>query len=353
MGKNTTILDIAARLNVSHGTVWKALHNHGRVSQETRKRVLEVSKAMGYEPSMIGQMLVSQKTKLLGVVVPMIGNTAYSPMVQGVERVARKHGYNIILCDTDLNLEVEQEYFELLRSRRVEGVVFVPGSQLNHNIRALATFEDRGSPVVVINKHPIFQSLTTVAPDSLSATQAMIRHLVHLGHRRIAFFHVGMPEDEVSIRDRLMGYRSGLEAEGISYDESLVFQAGTITISDEDSYQSEAVISFLSRCNRPTAILAFTDMLAIKVMRTVISMGLKIPQDIAVVGFDNILMSGHIWPALTTIHQPMEEIGRRAAELIFQRLADPSSQEEVWPVHEQIPCNLIVRESCGVGLAKK
>jgi LacI family repressor for deo operon, udp, cdd, tsx, nupC, and nupG len=352
MGKSTTILDVAARLNVSHGTVWKALHNQGRVSQETRKRVLEVSKEMGYQPSMVGQMLVNQKTKLLGVVVPMIGNTSFSPMVQGVERVARKNGYNIILCDTDLDLDVEREYFDLLHSRRVEGVVFVPGSQLNHNTETLAAFEDHGNPVVVINQNPIFKSFTAVTSDVLSATRDMTRHLVRLGHRRIAFFHIGMPQDEMSTQERLVGYRSGLEAEGIAYDESLIFQAGKITMNDDDSYQAESVIAFLSRSDRPTAILAHTDMLAIRVMRTVVGMGLGIPKDIALVGFDDILMTSHILPALTTVHQPMEEIGKRAAELIFQRLTNTLPAGVPWPIHERIPCQLKIRESCGAGLSR-
>jgi LacI family transcriptional regulator len=159
-----------------------------------------------------------------------------------------------------------------------------------------------------------------------------------------------MPQDELTITERLAGYRSRLEAEGLNFDESLVFQAGEITMTEEDSYRPESVVAFLSRPDRPTAILAHTDMLAIKVMRTAIEMGLRIPQDIAVVGFDDILLTGYLSPALTTVHQPMEEIGKRAGELIFQRLTNTLPEGVSWPVHERIPCQLKIRESCGAGL---
>ncbi len=344
-----SIQQVATQVGVSKAAVSMALRDHPNIPEARRRQIKKVARELGYRPSLVAQTLASQKTHTLGIVVPLvIGDTTYTPIFWAVERVARQNGYSVIMCNTDLDLNVENADFDLLYRRRVEGIIFVPGTRPNTDVEPIRELEARGIPVVVASEKPLYESsFTTVFFDNETVSKEMTEHLIGLGHRRIAFFHIGLSEAKA----RWEGYRRGLEAHGIAYDDSLVFQTGETTVVDEKTYDSEKVVKFLSRPNRPTAIYAHTDMLAVKVLRTLGKMGLRVPQDIALVGFDDIFVSRHLLPALTTVHQPAEEIGSRAAELLFERINGQRNDAE-WPVHERIASRLIIRESCGSSLSK-
>jgi LacI family transcriptional regulator len=202
--------------------------------------------------------------------------------------------------------------------------------------------------VVIIDHYTPNETLSRVVTDEFTNAVTMIRHLVRLGHRRIGFCHCGLPGWNGSDIQRFQGYRQGLAEANINGDDSLALECGTLTVDDSKSIFPERIRDFLNRPDRPSAIVAYTDMLAIKIMNIARKMGLRIPDDIAIVGFDNILMSEYAVPPLTTVTHSGQQVGRRAAELLFEQISGISDQPMA-PVYERIPGELVVRESCGVG----
>jgi LacI family repressor for deo operon, udp, cdd, tsx, nupC, and nupG len=192
--------------------------------------------------------------------------------------------------------------------------------------------------------------IDAVLPDNRAAARAMTEHLLGLGHKRIGFLHGGMPEWNVPMRERFEGYRDALVGVNTPFDESLVLQAGTfesVLTDGQGHVHAESIAAYLNKPNRPTALFVPVDMLAIKVMEVARDeMGLRVPEDVAIAGFDDIGAAAHTSPPLTTVRHPTAEIGRRAAELLFERANEKSSRARS-RVHHRIPCELVIRRSCG------
>jgi LacI family transcriptional regulator len=361
-GSAPTIHDLAKKLNLSSTTVWRALNNSPEVSVATRKRIMLAAEKYKYQPSLVAQTLSSGRTQTLGVLVPVISNPVYATLVRAVEQVAYERGYNIILCDTDYQVEREQRYVELLVRRRVEGVVVLPfaiAAQSNYD--HLTSLPQRGVAVIAMQQNLSDDHLDRVLPDIRSAAKLLTTHLIELGHRRIGFLHDRNRQWNLGLQERLEGYQAALEGADIEYDESLVLQAGSFESALQDGsndFSPERVADFLRRSDRPTALVATTDRLAIKAMKVIRDvLRLRIPEDIAIVGFDDIPESAFVSPPLTTIRQPTLQIGRRAAELLFGRIASGSRRRAPLPKHpqiqERIPSELVIRESCGARLAAR
>lgn len=352
---NKTIHDIARRLKVSSTTVWRAINNRPRISPETRDRVLAEVKRLGYQPSLVAQTLSWGRTQSIGVVVPTISNPVHAALVRSVEQAAFDRDYSITLCDTDFNLEREQRHLDLLIRRRVDGVLLVPYASGTANEEAhLKQLLDAGIAVVCMQQKLASARVSQVLPDNYSAARDMTRHLISVGHRQIAFFHGGLSNWHVSMNERLAGYRAALKENGLTEDSSLVVEAGSFESILGDSggeFYESRVRNLLERTDRPTAVFASVDVLAIKVMSVVHKMGLRVPDDIAVAGFDNIQMSSFTDPPLTTVRHPAAEVGRKAADLLFDQLAGGSVLDE--PVLERVPCELIIRRSCGVAKMRR
>ncbi len=369
-----TIIDLAKLLRISATTVWRALNNSPRVSAKTRKRVLQAAARMNYRPSLVAQTLLRGKSQTLGVVVPMIGNPVYASLVRAVEQVAFQRNYNIILCDTDFKLDREREYVDLLSRRRVEGIAIipfaartVPSSPASSKSKGdeddgyahLTRLPRQGILVVAMQQDVPGQVLDSIVPDNRAAARDMTAHLIGLGHRRIGFLHGGMASWHLSIRERFEGYRQALDDAGIPQDDSLVLQAGSFESVLTDSsgdFHTEEVAAYLTRPNRPTALFVPVDMLAIRVMEVARdTLKLRVPEDLAIAGFDDILAAAHTSPSLTTVRHPTGQIGRRTAELLFEQLSAervgvPKGAAVAVPrqgVHERIACELIIRRSCG------
>jgi DNA-binding LacI/PurR family transcriptional regulator len=351
MGKpeaSTTIHDLARHLNVSSTTVWRALNNNPRISPTTKERVLSAAKRFNYRPSLVAQTLSRGKTQTLGVVVPMIGNPVYANIIRAVEHVAFEHEYNIILCDTDFKVERERQHVDLLVRRRIEGVVIIPfAKRLPGDFEHLVELEqNQGVCVVAIQNDIPEERLNRVVPDQRGAAKAVVGHFIENGHRRIGFFHGGVPDWSAPMRERSEGYRQALESARIEYDPQLELQVGTyesLLGDDPAAFDGERVRRALSGEDRPTALFVASDVLAIKVMEVIRDMGLRIPEDVAVAGFDDILMSAHTLPPLTTVRQPSTKIGQRAANLLLERI--DGADDEL--VHERVPCEVIIRKSSG------
>jgi LacI family transcriptional regulator len=352
----TTIHDLAKTLNVSSTTVWRALNGSTRVSARTRRRVEAGARRMNYQPSLVAQTLSTGRTQTLGVVVPMIGNPVHAALVRAVEQVAFEHEYSIILCDTDFRADRERTYLNLLARRRVEGVVivrFVRGADAP--LEPLIEMRARGTAVVAMQLDVPDDRLERVVPDNAGAARAMTAHLIALGHRRIAFLHGGIDPWNIPIRQRLDGYAAALADAGVPFDAELVVQAGSFESGlggDAGEFWPDQVAALLRRIDRPTAIFAPIDILAIKIMHAAAAFGLRVPQDVAVAGFDDILMSAYTTPALTTVRHPSEQVGRHAAIRLFEQLArngrSGDALERPTPgAYERVPCELVIRQSCG------
>ena len=354
-----TIHDVARRLNVSATTVWRAINDRPRVSTKTRARVKAEVKRMGYRPSLVAQTLSWGRTQTIGVVVPTIGNSVHAALVRAAEQAAFGRDYSIVLCDTDFNIDREHQHLDLLIRRRVDGVLLVPFAKAEASSHShLELLKQAGVTVVCMQQRLPDATVSQVVPDNCGAAAAMTRHLIALGHQRIAFLHAGLPPWYVSMNDRLAGYRAALEEADLPVDPGLVVEVGSfesLLSDDEGTFYADRVTALLQQPDRPTAVFAPVDVLAIKTMAAIRRLGLRIPEDVAVVGFDNRQMSGFTDPPLTTVRHPAAEVGRRAANLLFEQISQISAQtsqnesNHQAPIFEQVPCELVIRKSCGAG----
>jgi len=351
MTKAPTIHDLAADLKVSATTVWRALNNHDRISTETRARVLARAKAIKYVPSLVAQNLSHGRTQTLGVIVPMIGHPIFSSLIEKIEEAAFHRGYNIILCDTRLDMERETEYARMLLRRRVEGVIVIPFAERPGKWdRHLVELQKRAVPVVVLEQDLPTTRFDKVVADNFGAAYEMTRHLISLGHEQIAFaFHPVNEWDPVG-KERLAGFDHAMADAGLGKKARRLLDVFAFERERVWRYQSEKIVDCFRSPDRPTALFCGMDMLAIQAMETLREMKLNVPDDVAVVGFDNLDFSRFTDPPLTTVLQPTEEMGRRAAEILFDRIetkTGPSPKATC----ERLPCRLVIRQSCGAHLS--
>ena len=350
MNKAPTIHDLAADLKISATTVWRALHDRGRISAKTRERVLAHAKARNFVPSLVAQNLSHGRTNTLGVIVPIIGHPVFSALIEEIEAVAFARGYNIVLCDARLDIAREAEYARMLLSRRVEGVVVIPFSAEARQWDAhLVELQKRNVPVVLLEHELPTNRFAKVVADNFAATYDMTRHLIGLGHKRIAFaFHPCHERDLVG-RERLGGFTKAMADAGLAQKATLLLEACEFGEKQVLHYHREVIADCFRRAERPTALFAGMDALAIRALETLRELKLRVPQDVAVAGFDNVEFSQFTQPPLTTVQQPTAEMGRLAAEMLFDRLEGKTTRA----VCRRLPCQLVIRESCGASLSNK
>jgi len=271
----------------------------------------------------------------------------FSALIESVEAVAFERDYNIILCDARLDIAREADYARMLLRRRVEGVIVVPFSKRSRQWDThLVELEKHNIPVVLLEHELPSNRFAKVVADNFGAARDMTRHLLGLGHRRIAFaFHPGEERDLVG-RERLAGFQHAMAEAGAGRQATLLLEACEFGERQALRYHREVIAACFQRRNRPTALFAGMDMLAIRVMETLREMGLHIPRDVAVAGFDNVEFSAFTQPPLTTVQQPTEAMGRLAAEKLFDRIEGKGTRSKRTRC-ERLPCQLVIRQSCG------
>lgn len=345
MNKAPTIHDLAADLKISATTVWRALHDRGRISTKTRERVLAHAKAKNFVPSLVAQNLSHGRTHTLGVIVPMIGHPVFSALIEEIEAVAFARGYNIMLCDTRLDIAREAEYARMLLRRRVEGVVVIPFSAEARQWDAhLVELQKRNVPVVLLEHELPTNRFAKVVADNFAATCDMTRHLIKLGHKRIAFaFHL-FPERDLVGRERLGGFSKAMADAGLARKATLLLDACRFGEKQVLHYHRDVIANCFRRADPPTALFAGMDALAIRAMETLRELKLRVPGDVAVAGFDNVEFSEFTHPPLTTVQQPTTEMGRLAAEMLLDQI---EGKRRPRAVCKRLPCRLVIRQSCG------
>src|SRR5712691_6889058 len=329
---NTTIRDVARLSGVSPMTVSRVINDSERVSPATRKRVEDAISELGYVPSRLARGLSRQRTGTLAVIVPGVANPFFTAVVRAAEEVARRADYHVILCDTRADLSVERDVIEELIAHRVEGMVIAPVSDRSAtHLRRLAAF---GVPFVLIDRTIPGVDCDVVLGDSSGGARQLVEHLISLGHRRIGFI---VESDNVSTaRDRRRGYEAALSAAGIALDPALVAHA-----APDPSGGSAGMGRLLELEERPTAVFTVNNLGAIEAVREA---GLEVPDDVALVCFDDIEYASRLYPFLTAMEQPAQTFGTLGTQLLLERIEGrgPERRHEV-----VLPGEFIIRKSCG------
>ena len=329
--RRATILDVARRADVSTATVSRALTDPERVAEPTRSRVIAAITETGYTPNATARNLRARSTKIVLCLLPGLGHSFWNVIINAVEEVLTRAGYGVIFGDTRNDPIREAHYDRIIRAGQVDGVLLFNGRLPGADFAQL----DREVPITLISNDIPSSGLPVFEVANRDAARTMIAHLIALGHRRIA--HITGPIANVETGERLNGYRDALIEAGIAVDDELVwpgkfnFAAGV-----------EAAQTFLRmKDDRPTAVFAASDELAIAFIKTVKDAGLRVPEDVSVAGFDGIEYSAMYDPALTTMLQPRAEMGRLGAENLVLRMSGAAVESK----GARLPCSLVVRDS--------
>lgn len=312
----SSIIAIAKRAGVSTATVSRVLNNSTAVRPEKRARVEQVIAEVGYRTNLLARNLRTAQSRLLLTMVPDFGNPFYAEIVRGIDAVARREGYHVLLCDTGAVLSEERTYFDLLRTRVADGAICLDPDTTQH---ALAEEASDLCWVACCEFDPA-GPVPFVGIDNTQAAFDAVTYLIGRGRRRIAFLN--SDERFMYARQRRKGYVKALRAAGLKPPKGDA--SNTTGVSYEDGHR--AVARLLSSGARPDAIFAVSDTLAIGAMRGLRDAGLVVPTDVAVIGFDNIPLSTMVQPELTTVAQPMHELGETAVSLLLQRMRQPDAE---------------------------
>jgi LacI family transcriptional regulator len=330
-----TIRDVARLSGVSPMTVSRVINESDRVSPDTRRRVEQAISDLGYVPSRLARGLSRQRTGTLALIVPDVANPFFTLIVRGAEDVARRAGYRVLLCDTRADLSVEREVIEEMIAHRVEGIVIAPVSDRSKgHLWRLAKF---GVPFVLIDRTVAGVESEVVLGDSGGGARQLVEHLISLDHQRIGFI---VESDEVSTaRDRRRGYESALTAAGIPVDPAIVVHA---TVDPKGGF--EGMRTLLELEDPPTAVFTVNNLVALGAIEAVRAAGLEVPDDVALVCFDDIAYASRLYPFLTVMEQPAEAFGTLGTQLLIDRIAGRGPQR---PGVVVLPAEFVVRKSCG------
>jgi len=326
------IKDIAARAGVSPATVSRALSDTGLVAEPTLSRIREVAQSLNYRPNVSARNLRTQRSMAVLMVVRDVGNPFYLEIMKGVEATARAAGYSVLMGNTENNAEREVEYFDMLRDGHADGMILITG-KLPWTVQESRSHL-QGLPVVVALETIEGLGLPHVQIDNVGASRAAVEHLIDLGHKRIA--HISGPVPEVMSVKRRDGYRQAMSAAGLTIPD------GYEPVGDYLLHSGETLCRALcERPDRPTAIFVANDEMAFGTINELRRLGLDVPGDVSVVGFDDLFLSQAFYPPLTTVRQPRAEIGQEAMRQLLRVLTGDLTEAETL----EMPTALQVRGS--------
>ncbi|MCK6576535.1 MAG: LacI family transcriptional regulator [Anaerolineae bacterium] len=333
--KRPTQADVAKQADVSQAMVSYVINNNSAVSipEETRRRILDAMHSLGYVPNVTARRLRASKTFTIAGVIPDITNPFYPAFERGIQDAADRYGYDLIMVNTDGTVERERKCLSSMLQGRVDGIV---GVFFHLQAMDLSALIEQGIGVVRFEsmpKVPGTMPIDNIFIDNIAASRKAVEYLIDRGHRRIAM----LTSQEGPARFREIGYREALEALDIAIDPTLLSLGA---YSEDGGYV--AMNRLLQGQTRPGAVFAANDLMAMGAMIAIREAGLTIPRDIAIMGFDDIPTARLVYPALTTVAQFQRDLGKRAAEMLFERLngaAPPTGRSQ------QMPYKLIIRES--------
>jgi len=327
-----TIRDVARASHVSIATVSRVFNNSALVSEATRKRVLAAAERVAYWPNATARSLITNRTHTIGVLLPDLHGEFFSEVIRGIDLAARARGFALLVSRSSSRADELTHAVRSMRGR-VDGMI-VMAPDLDDS-RVLAQCSGH-VPVVLINPEIRVAGCATLTFDNIGGARSLTRHLIANGHRRIATVHG--PPHNIDAQQRLEGYREALKEAGIAPDPALEIQGA---FTERSGYDAGAALMAMKP--RPTAVFVANDHMAIGLMGALHDSGLEIPADIALAGFDDIPMARYLTPPLTSVHLDVEEMGRRALQILL----DPDAEESAEQRHQVVPVAIVVRSSCG------
>lgn len=333
-----TIKDIAKALNLSTSTVSRALRGSYEISAETKQLVMEYAQRLHYQPNPIALSLKENRSRAIGVIIPQIANDFFSQVINGIEAVAHKRGYHVIIFQSHESFEREVTTVQQAVARKVDGLLISLSSQTN-DVDHLREDQLNGLPVVQFDRVSAALNATKVVADNFGGAFAATEHLIQSGRRRIA--HLTIPPYLSITQERLAGYRAALEEHGLVYDEKLVCY-GSFGIDEV----GPMVDRLMELPGPPDAYFAASDRLAVGCLAALQQRHMVIPRDISLIGFTNLNVANLLSPSLSTVVQPAEEMGQVAAERLIDRIE--GKQKAAPPTIVQLATTLIIRHSTQV-----
>ncbi|MBS1851083.1 MAG: LacI family DNA-binding transcriptional regulator [Acidobacteria bacterium] len=326
---------IAERAEVSIGTVSHVINGTAKVREKLRLRVLEAIRSLGYQPSQLARGLRRNQTSMLGMIIPDITNPFFPAVVRGVEDVAYKRSYRIVLCNTDNDPSKEISYLNELRSYRPAGLLVIPAAESDIAAQ-LKSFAASGPPVVCIDRRPLGWKGDVVLVANEAGACNATRHLLRMGHR-----HLGVitgPMHLTNAEERLKGFRQALEEAKVAIEPEFVQEA---RFDRRSGY--EAAMRLLRMLPRPTAIFACNDLMALGVFLAARELHIRCPEELSIIGFDNLDFAEFTAPALSTVHQPGYQLGATAARLLVERIdgREGAFQKIVLPTELKIRSSVV------------
>ncbi|ANE47440.1 catabolite control protein A [Paenibacillus swuensis] len=323
-----TIYDVAREAGVSMATVSRVVNNNPNVKPQTRKKVFEAIERLGYRPNAVARGLASKKTTTVGVVIPDISNQIFAEVARGIEDIANMYHYNIILCNADKRKEKEIRVINTLLEKQVDGLLFMGGTVTEEHVQA---FRTASVPIVLCATTDEQATIPSVDINHEEAAYDAVHTLLESGHKQIAMIS-GTLQDQSNGYARYQGYKRALEEAGLALNEEYV-RIG--------NYRYESGVDmmkyFLELPERPSAVFAATDEMAIGAIHAIQDAGLKVPEDVSVISVDNIRMASMVRPQLTTVAQPMYDIGAVSMRLLTKLMKkEPVEQNRVILPHEII-----------------
>ena len=329
--KRVTLKDIAKEVGVSAMAVSKVLNDRPGVSAEVSEKIRETAKRLNYTPNLMAKGMRLRESKTIGVITSDSSHSFFPLVIRGIEDAASRQGYSVLLSNTNGDVQTEMNNVKLLLSKRVDGIILISSTLTSKKYSAFLS--ECHVPIVFAVRRNEYSGFDCVVNDNIYGARIMTDYLIEKGDRRIHF--INLPSTSPSAKDRLAGYKSALAAHSIQYDKALVSNA-LPTIEDGKSKMEE----LLAR-DTPAAVFCGCDMIAIGAMELLLGLGYKIPGDIRLASYDNVLFSEYLKVPLTTVSQPKYEIGFKSAEILIDRIKNERAPSVILMKPE-----LVVRQSC-------
>lgn len=319
-----TIHDVAKLAGVAPITVSRVINNSGYINEKTREKVEVAIARLGYVPNVLARSLKSKRTNTLALVFTDITNPFFTIIARGVEDTAGYAGFNVIFCNTDESQEKEDNYIQVILQKQVDGILLVPAGS---NTKSIQIIKDQGTPLVVLDRRIDNADVDIVRGDSVGGAKLLTQHLIDLGHRHITL--INGPHNVSTAEDRLIGYKRTMEENGLK--DNIQSFYGSFTQAS-GNHLTQMVFD---KDTKPTAIFAANNLIAVGVLRALNGLGLRVPEDVALVSFDDIPDNLTMFPFMTAVSQPSYEMGKTATELLIARIKNVSAsgyQDIVLPV---------------------
>ena len=336
--KRVTINDVAKQAGVSKSTVSHVINNTRFVENETRQKVLHAIEALGYRPSSVARSLVSRKTRTAAILVSDVGNPFYSEVIHGVEEVALANGYDIFLCNTNYDLQRGMKFIHSLIDKLVDGVLFMSSSM---SIELVQELKNNQIPAVVLDweTDKVTGKAAAITIEFSAGIHQAVHHLVQLGHTRIA--HISGPQNLWTAQKRRTDFLNALHGHGLDSPDGLIVE-GNLRIDGG----REAFRQLCEEDQKPTAVFAANDLTALGILWSARECGMQVPQDLSIIGLDNIDLASKVAPPLTTVALPRFEIGSLAMTMLLDLIhGDQQTCSEVLGISRKVSTHLVVRES--------